>query len=252
MALRAKAPAREERFKPARSGSNNATHEEVDMEEETKLHVERRDFLGLAAALAAVGAAAVVPAATAVAAQGPSTDFTRWLDTLSGKQRVVLDMREPNGGMALAWAWVFLFTAPQAYGVPESDVTAALVLRHNAIPVALDDSAWKKYKLGEFFKIDDPDTGKPAVRNPYYLSMSDPFLPDMAMQKLIDRGVRVIACDMAIHFYTGLLAKQTGMKHDDIKADWNSAVLPGVAHAPSGVVACQGAVAHGCTYLFAG
>jgi hypothetical protein len=57
---------------------------------------------------------------------------------------------------------------------------------------------------------------------------------------------------MAIHFYTGLLAKQMGMKHEDVKADWNSAVLPNVAHAPSGVVACQGAVARGCTYLFAG
>lgn len=220
--------------------------------EDAKQLLDRRDFMGLAAAMAAVGVGAALPAATAAAAQGPSTEFTRWLDSIPGKQKVLLDMREPNGGMALAWAWVWLYTAPQAYGVPESDVGAALVLRHNAIPVALDDAAWRKYKLGEFFSITDPDTGKPAVRNPYYLTMKDPFLPDMAMQKLIDRGVRVIACDMAIHFYTGLLAKQMGMKHEDVKADWNSAVLTNVAHAPSGLVACQGAVSRGCTYLFAG
>ncbi|MFL6582865.1 MAG: twin-arginine translocation signal domain-containing protein [Burkholderiales bacterium] len=220
--------------------------------ETTQVQVERRDFLGLAALIATAGAAAALPMANAVAAQGPSTDFTRWLDSISGKHRLLLDMREPNGGMAMAWAWVFLFTAPQAYGVSESDLGAALVLRHNGIPVALDDSAWKKYSLGEFFKIDDPETGKPAVRNPYYLKMSEPFFPDMALQKLIDRGVKVAACDMAIHFYSGLLAKQTGMKHEDIKADWNAAVLPGIAHAPSGIVACQGAVARGCTYLFAG
>mgnify|MGYP003471292458 CR=1 FL=1 len=36
--------------------------------------------------------------------------------------------------------------------------------------------------------------------------MAEPFLPDMAMQKLIDRGVRVVACDMAIHFYSGEIA----------------------------------------------
>jgi len=236
---------------PAGLCSNNATHEEVDMED-TNLQLERRDFMGLAAAMAAIGVGAALPVATAAAAQGPSTDFTRWLDSIPGKHRVLLDMREPNGGFAFAWAWVWLLTAPQAYGVPESDAGAAIVLRHNAIPVALDDSAWQKYKLGEFFKIDDPETGKPALRNPYYLRMYDPLLPDMAMQKIIDRGVRVIACDMAIHFYTGLLAKQMGMKHEDVKADWNSAVLPNVAHAPSGVVACQGAVARGCTYLFAG
>jgi len=220
--------------------------------EDEKPQLERRDFIGLAAAMAAIGVSAALPAATATAATGPSTDFTRWLDSIAGKQRIVLDMREPNGGMAMAWAWVFLLTAPQAYGIPESDVGTAIVLRHNGIPVALDDPAWKKYKLGEFFKIDDPDTGKPAVRNPYYLKMSEPFFPDMAMQKLIDRGVRVAACDMAIHFYSGLVAKQMGMKHEDVKADWNSSVLPGIAHAPSGIVACQGAVAHGCTYLFAG
>jgi hypothetical protein len=220
--------------------------------EDKNLQVDRRDFMGLAA-MAAIGVGIALPVVTGCTAQGPSTDFTRWLDSISGKHRVVLDMREPNDGMALAWAWVWLFTAPQAYGVPESDLGTAIVLRHNAIAVALDDPVWKKYKLGEYFKINDPETGKPAVRNPYYLRMSEPlFLPEMAMQKLIDRGVRVVACDMAIDFYTGLLATQMGMKHEDIKADWNSAVLPKVTHAPSGVVACQGAVARGCTYLFAG
>src|SRR4051812_12063037 len=226
-------------------------HKKTEMDE-TGIPANRREFLALAA-FAAAGLGAMLPAADVVAAQsGTSTDFTRWLDSISGKHRVLLDMREPNGGMAFAWAWVFLFTAPQAYGVAESDVGAALVLRHNAIPIAFDDSAWKKYKLGEFFKIDDWETGKPAVRNPFYRTMSEDFLPDMAMQKLVDRGVRMVACDMAIHFYSGLVAKQMGMKQEDVKQDWNSAVLPGIAHAPSGVVACQGAVARGCTYLFAG
>ena len=220
--------------------------------EDAKLQLDRRDFMGLAAAMAAVGVGAALPVATADAAQGPSTKFTRWLDGIHGKQRILLDMREPNGGMALAWAWVWLFTAPKAYGVPESKLGTVIVLRHNAIPIALEDSAWEKYGLGEYFKIEDPGTGKPAVRNPYYLTMSEPLLPDMAMQKLIDRGVRVVACDMAIHFYSGEIAKQMGLKHEDVKADWNAAVLPNVAHAPSGVVACQGAVARGCTYLFAG
>lgn len=220
--------------------------------EDTKLQLDRRDFMGMAAAMAALGVGTALPVGTAVAAQGPSTDFTRWLDSIPGKQRILLDTREPNGGMAFAWAWVWLLTAPPAYGVTENDVGVAIVLRHNGIPIAFDDSAWSKYKLGEFFKIDDPETGKPAERNPYYLRMSDPFLPDMAMEKLIDRGVKVAACDMAIHFYSGLVAKQMGMKQEDVKADWNSAVLPKIVHSPSGLVACQGAVSRGCTYLFAG
>ena len=134
--------------------------------DDAKLQLDRRDFIGLAAAMAAVGVGAALPLATATAAQGTSTDFTRWLDSIPGKQRILLDMREPNGGLAFAWAWVWLFTAPQAYAIPESDVGAAIVLRHNGIPIAFDDSAWRKYKLGEFFKIDDPETGKPACAIP--------------------------------------------------------------------------------------
>jgi hypothetical protein len=215
------------------------------------LSTNRREILGLAAMAAVAGVGAALPVA-ATAATGPATDFTRWLDSISGKQKVLLDMREPNGGMALAWAWVYLITAPQAYGIPESDLGVVTVMRHNAIPIVLNDSAWKKYKLGEYFKIDDPETGAPAVRNPYYFKMLDPFHPDMALQKLIDRGVKVAACDMAIAFYSGQIAKRAGLKHEDVMADWNSALLPGIVHVPSGVVACQGAVARGCTYVFAG
>jgi hypothetical protein len=221
--------------------------------DDVKQRFDRRDFMGFAAAATAFGLGAALPAAAATGDFGsPSTEFTKWLDTINGRQKALLDVREPNGGMAMAWAWVFLFTAPQAYGISESETGVVMVFRHNAIPIALADPVWKKYKLGEFFSIQDPDTGAAAVRNPFYATMKDPFLPDMALQKLIDRGVRVAACDMAIHFYSGLIAKQQGLKHDDVKKDWNAALLPGVAHAPSGVVACQGAVARGCTYLYAG
>ena len=51
--------------------------------EATTVQVDRRDFLGLAALIATVGAAAALPMANAGAAQGPSTDFTRWLESIS-------------------------------------------------------------------------------------------------------------------------------------------------------------------------
>jgi hypothetical protein len=222
------------------------------MQEDTKLDLERRDFFGLAAATA-FGLGAVLPsAAVAAAADAPSTDFTRWLDSITGSQKIVLDAREPNGGLAMAWAWGFLFTAPKAYGLSENEVGVAMVFRYKGIPIALSDSAWDKYKLGEYFHIQDPETGAPAVRNPYYTTMKEPFHPDMALQKLINRGVRVAACDLAISFYSGQIAKQRGLAHEAVKNDWNEAMLPGVTRVPSGLVACQGAVSRGCTYLYAG
>lgn len=218
--------------------------------ETSQFELDRRGFLGFTAA-AAVGIAAVTPAASA-AAQGPATPFTQWLDSIPGQHKVVLDVREPGEGMANAWAWVYLMTGPKAYQMAESDMGVAMVLRHNAIPLALGDAAWSKYKLGEVFRIDDPQTGKPALRHPFYTTMSEPLFPDMALQKLMQRGVKVAACDMAIFFYSGLVAKSMGVKHEDVQADWNAAVLPGITHAPSGVVACQGAVERGCSYIYAG
>ena len=214
--------------------------------------LDRRDFMGLAAAMAAIGVSTALPVSTAAAAAHGATDFTRWLNSISGKHRVVFDVREPNDGMAIAWAWVYLFTGPQAYGVKESQLGTVMVLRHNAIPFALEDSMWSKYNLGEYFKINDPATSAPALRNPYYATPVDPDVPDMTLKSHIERGVKVAACDMAIHYYSGQIAKAQGLKHEDVKSDWMAATLPGISHAPSGVVACQGAVAKGCSYIFAG
>jgi hypothetical protein len=219
---------------------------------ESKLPFDRRDFLQLAATAAAVGIGTALPVTDANAATAESKDFANWLNSISGKQRVVLDVREPNDGMAIAWAWVYLFTGPGAYGVKESDLGTVMVLRHNAIPFALNDSMWKKYKLGEMFKINDPQTKAAAERHPYYTTPVDPDVPDMTLKAHLDRGVKVAACDMAIHYYSGVIAKAQDLKHDEVKAEWMAATLPKITHAPSGVVACQGAVAKGCSYVFAG
>ena len=136
--------------------------------DDATLQANRRDFLGLAATAAVAGIGALVPATDALAANGTSTDFTRWLDSIPGTYKQLYDMPEVNGGMGLVWSFAFFMTGAPAYGVPQSDLGAVLVLRHNALPLALNDSAWAKYKLGDMFKINDPDTGAPAVRNAFY------------------------------------------------------------------------------------
>ena len=220
--------------------------------QDTKLPIDRREFLQIAAAATAIGVGSALPTTNATAATGESTDFTRWLDGISGKHRMVLDVRELNTGAAMVWAWVYLHTAPAAYGIKESELETVMIFGHFAIPLVLGDAAWKKYKLGEVFKIDDPKTQKPAERNPYYLEAYEPFLPDMALKKLIDRKVKVVACDMALGFYSNLVAKQMGLSQEAVLKDWNATIFPGIAHAPSGLVAIQGAVERGCTYVFAG
>jgi len=221
--------------------------------DDEQLIFDRRGFLGLAAAATAIGIGAALPVTTATAAPGPSTDFTRWLDSINGKHRVVFDMRDPNGGMAFAWTWVYYFTAPQAYGVKDTDLGAVIVLRHNGIPFALNDAAWSKYKLGEYFKINDPATKAPALRNPFHqIKPGDMPLPEAALEKLVVRGVKFGVCNTAIHHQSGRVAQQLGVPHEEVKKDWLAAVLPGVQVVPSGVLAVSGAQSKGCTYCFAG
>ena len=211
----------------------------------------RRDFLALAAT-ATAGLSVTLPmAGTAAAATGPSTEFTRWLDTIPGKYRQVTDWPDLNHGMGLGYTLSFLMTAPVAYGVPESDVGAVLVIRHNTIPIAMRDPVWLKYNLGELFGIADPDSNAPALRNPYFLKPGALPFADAALQKLMDRGVKVAACDLALTFWSGVVARKMGLTHEEVKKEWIEAVHPGIQVVPSGTVACHGAVSRGCSYLSA-
>ena len=227
--------------------------------QEAKMHndettKQRRNFLALAAG-ATAGIGAMLPiagAGAAAAATGPRTEFTRFLDTIPGTHKQVADWPDLNHGMGLIYTMSFLMTGPEAYGVPATDIGALLVIRHRTIPIVLNDAIWSKYKLGEVFEITDPDTGAPALRNPFYLKPGALPFPDAALQKLINNGVKVAACNLALSVFSGMVAKAAELNPEEVKAEWLAAVLPGIQVVPSGTVACNGAVSRGCSYLFAG
>jgi intracellular sulfur oxidation DsrE/DsrF family protein len=219
---------------------------------EELISLDRRGFLGgVAVTAAAVGLSAL--AATPVAAEAADgTDFQKWLSGIKGKYRQVYDMPELNEGMGLIWSMVLQLTAPQAYGVTEQDLGIVVILRHNAIPLALNDGQWAKYKLGEYFKINDRATGAPATRNPFYALKEGEWFGAAAIDKLYAKGVKFGACNMAIMHYSGEVAKKMGLNAEDVRKDWTAAVVPGVDLVPSGVLALNGAQSKGCAYVAAG
>jgi len=220
-----------------------------------RVATDRRGFLGGVAVLGAVAGLAERPGAAAAAgsADAIAAGFAKWLDAIGGKHRQVFDAPEPNGGMALISSFVFLLTGPAAYAVPESDLGVVVVLRHNAIPIALDDALWSKYKLGEAFKIMDPANNAPATRNFFVGGKpGDLVIADAAIDRLVKRGVRFGVCGAAIAVFSGIAAKRMGLSPDQVHMEWIAGVLPGVQVVPSGVVAVNGAQARGCSYCFAG
>ncbi len=229
-----------------------------------KLPTHRRGFLGrLATTAAAFGLGELVPGSAVAQAYssqsgpahaGASQDpaLTAWLNRIKGKYRQVYDTPEPNGGFAFAWARVFYLTNAETGGV-DADTSVVIVLRHAAIPFAMVDDAWAKYKFGEVFHINDPETSAPAVRNFLYKAPPEKLpLPGMGIDQLLATGVLMGVCNMAIKFYAGQLAPKLNVTADQIRQDWIAAVIPTIQVVPSGVWAVNRTQQHGCTYCFAG
>ena len=222
---------------------------------ETQSKNTRRKFIGTLA----LGATAGLTAMGATFKQSTmklamNTDEAEsWFKNIKGNHRVVFDAAEPNGAFPIIWTWGFYATNNQT-GSPDNDITAMCVFRHNAIPFALEDSVWSKYKLGEVFNITDNRTQKPATRNPYYNATDGDFPLNGVdgIKKMQERGAMFCACNLALAVYSGIVAKKMGLDPAAVQKEWVSGVLPGIQIVPAGIWALERAQQHNCAYIFAG
>jgi len=218
----------------------------------------RRDFLGkVTGAAALMGVASLVNPAKANDSISPfsgnADDPEEWFKGVKGKHRLVFDCTEPKQIFPFAWPKIYMMTNA-ATGAPQSDCTAVVVLRHDAIPFALQDSMWAKYKLGEMFKIDDPQTKAAAVRNPFWKPKPDDFsapgigVVQLGIPQLQTEGIMFCACGMAITVYSAVAAGNTKQDPATVKKEWLDNLIAGIPAMPSGVWAVGRAQEHGCGY----
>lgn len=231
--------------------------------ENADLLTNRRDFLGkmmLGATALGLPVLSSLPlqAATAAATTSDSSeDPDAWMNRIKGKHRLVIDVPRPHEIFPFAWARVFLLTN-EATGVPEKDCGVVIVLRHDAIPYAMKDDLWVKYKFGEVFKADDPLTKAPATRNPFWQPKPGDFkVPGVGnvaigINELQESGVMFCVCNVALAVYSAVVAQQMGIEAEEVKKDWMAGILPGVQVVPSGVWAIGRAQEKNCSYCFAG
>lgn len=224
--------------------------------------LKRRGFLGtISAGALAVGLSLLKP--LAVAAENSNEflsplspeDPDKWFDQIKGKHRIVFDVKEPFASPVLPFVWprVFLITNA-ATGTPEKDCGVVMVLRHEAIPYAMNSELWKKYKLGEVFKINDAETNNPQTKNIYWHPDSGAFKAPgigevkIGINELQDSGVMLCVCNAAITVYSAAVAGQMNMPADEVYKEWIAGVLPGIQVVPSGVWAVNRAQEHHCSY----
>jgi hypothetical protein len=218
----------------------------------------RRDFLGKvtgAAALMGVGSLVNPARANDIISpfSGNADDPEEWFKGVKGKHKIVFDCTEPKEIFPFAWPKIYMMTNA-ATGSPASDCTAVVVLRHGAIPFALQDNMWAKYKLGEMFKVNDPQTKTAALRNPFWKPKPDDFsapgigVVQLGIPQLQTEGIMFCACAMAITVYSAVAAGSTNQDPATVKKDWLDNLIPGIPAMPSGVWAVGRAQEHGCGY----
>ncbi|UKJ08886.1 twin-arginine translocation signal domain-containing protein [Solitalea lacus] len=222
----------------------------------------RRKFLGnLAIGAATAGVGSLFNPFQAQAGitidEAMINDADTWFNQIKGKHKIVFDVTEPNGVFPFAWPKIFLLTNEKT-GTPAKECNAVVVLRHEAIPYAMKDDLWLKYKFGEVFHADDPKTNAASVRNPFWQPKEGDFqVPgignvNIGINELQASGVMFCVCDMALTVYSAVVAQKMNMAPADVKKEWVAGVLPGIQIVPSGVWAVGRAQERGCGYCFAG
>lgn len=233
------------------------------MERNETFKTHRRTFLGtLATGAAALSLGAFAAPLQALAnpeeAKHYLDDADAWLKQVKPKQhKVVFDVTQPKEILPFAWPRVYLMTNEMTGSKPK-DVGVVVILRHDAIPYAMEDRVWTKYNFGQQFKADDPATKTASLRNPFWKPKAGDFqVPGVGnvaigINELQDSGVMFGVCNVALSVNSAIVAKSMNMNAEDVKKDWVSALLPGIKVVPSGVWAVARAQEYGCAYIFAG
>jgi hypothetical protein len=215
-----------------------------DLNQDTTDITPRRSFFGRIAAVTALGLSGVV---TTVRAQpaAPQSDGPDWPGKLKGHHRQVFDVYDINEGFPLGFTRNFLD--------PNESATAVIVLRHRAFPMALGHAMWQKYKIGESFKIIDPETKAPAVKNPFLEPKHGVLQSDNnALDRLLARSTVIGACNVALLGQSRRVAGNAGVSADEAAKEWAANVIPGISLIPSGTWGVNRAQEAGCTYCAGG
>jgi intracellular sulfur oxidation DsrE/DsrF family protein len=128
------------------------------------------------------------------------------------------------------------------FGIPADQIQVVAALHGPSNMLNMDDYVWKKYKVGEWFKVTDPETGQPAERNIFYPSKhnlkypssspdsEDSLYQDTSIQALQHRDVKFLSCHTAAEEQARKLIKLRGLtqKPEEVVDDWLSHALPGV------------------------
>lgn len=220
---------------------------------------DRRRFLGRLALGGAIAAgldlAAAMPAVAGVAAprlQPPPWDLS-WVDRITGQHRCVFDCTEIEDGAGFLRSMIWTAQYAEALGTKPGEMTAVVVIRHSAIPLAMSQEYWDRYGIGAAKGVKNPISDQPTTRNPVLLSAERGELPPpfarFNWDGFMAEGGIALACNLAFAQCVRTVAKADRVDQAEARRRAEAMLLPGVILQPSGVFAAVRAQEAGCVYL---
>jgi hypothetical protein len=217
--------------------------------------LSRRSFVSHAAAGVALMAAPAAPVAAERVyhtSDWKMAAFQQLLDQ-PAQAKQLFDMPSIEEGSGFDHMVNSLEGLQFGFGIPVDQIKIVAAIRAKATVLNFNDFLWEKYKIGETAKVDDPKTGKPAIRNifypseagnpPHYTSQDpndegSPFR-DSSIQGLQAHGVQLLACHMAINSLAGGMMKKSksDQSREETVKEIQEHLLPGVIVVPSMVSA---------------
>ena len=169
-----------------------------------------------------------------------------WVDKVEkAKHRLVIDSPEVGDGLALTNAQTVLAGYADVYKTTDADMALVVVIRHKAIQMILNDGIWARWKIGEQLNV--KDGGEPAVRNTF--AKGGERGGGSSLEALIQRGVTVLACNLALMRSAGQFATAMNMPVDEARKLFIDSVVPGVVRQTNGVFAVTRAQEAGAHFL---
>ncbi len=180
---------------------------------------------------------------------------TSWTQKLTGKYKVVFDVPELTGGSGVWRAGLWSNHYRDLRGAQPADLSPVIVIRHSAIPFIMTHEFWEVYDVAKTNKVVHPITEKKTRRNPVLMTAEDDQLPptfaNLALHKQLERGVVVLACNMAFNAMIALVAKRDKLANPAAREKALSMALPGVIMQPNGIFGLTLAQENGCAFVAA-
>jgi intracellular sulfur oxidation DsrE/DsrF family protein len=146
-----------------------------------------------------------------------------WVDRLTKPHRFVFDPTG-SGEMAVFQLNNWMQGYADAYGKTDADLNPVIVFRHESVGVVLSDAM--QGRIGRS-----------------HGSLSQ------AVDKLVGRGVIVLACNLALRGQSHMLAERESIDQAEAHKQVRAAVRTGVYVMPNGVFALGRAQDAGCGYI---